>query len=364
MGFKLKFHFLPVIIALDEDLRFSEGKRYIGVMKKIILSGSTVTGNLTLGNYIGAIHNWRKLQDEYDCLYFLADLHALTVTQDPKILRERIYSFFAQYLALGLDPDKNVIFIQSHVHEHAELAWIFTCLTPMGYLNRMTQYKEKAEKHVKNINAGLFTYPVLMAADILLYQADLVPVGEDQRQHLELCRDVVGFFDRAYAKGVFKMPEAFIPKAGARIMSLQDPTKKMSKSDENEKNYISVIEDPKKIEKKIKSAATDSGTEIKFDMESKAGISNLLTIYSVLSGKTVQQLEQEYEGKMYGHLKVDLADLVTETLSPVRARYEELMKDRSYLDQLMKSGAEKAQARAAKTLHMAYEAVGLVRRRV
>lgn len=329
-------------------------------MKKTILSGSTVTGDLTLGNYIGAINNWKQLQDEYDCLYFLADLHALTVTQDPKALRERIYSFFAQYLALGLDPQKNVIFVQSHVHEHAELSWIFTCLTPMGYLNRMTQFKEKAEKNVKNINAGLFTYPVLMAADILLYQADLVPVGEDQRQHLELCRDIVGFFDRAYTPGVFKMPEAHIGKTGARIMSLQDPTKKMSKSDENEKNFVSIIDDPKKIEKKIKSAATDSGTEIKFDTENKAGVSNLLTIYSVLSGKPISQLEQDYVGKMYGHLKVDLAELVVETLRPVRTRYDDLMKNRDHLNDLMKSGAERAQARAQGTLKKAYDAIGLV----
>ena len=332
-------------------------------MKKTILSGSTVTGDLTLGNYIGAINNWKKLQDEYDCLYFLADLHALTVNQDSQVLRERIYSFFAQYLALGLDPDKNIIFVQSHVHEHAELSWILTCLTPMGYLNRMTQFKEKSEKNVKNINAGLYTYPALMAADILLYQADMVPVGEDQRQHLELCRDIVGFFDRAYKKDILKMPEAYIGKMGARIMSLQDPTKKMSKSDENDKNYVSIIEDAKKIEKKIKAAATDSGTEIKFDAENKAGVSNLLTIYSVLTGKTIAQLEQDYVGKMYGHLKVDLAEVVVETLKPVRAKYDDLMKNKDHLDDLMKSGAERAQVRARKTLRMAYDALGLVPRK-
>ncbi len=332
-------------------------------MKKTILSGSTVTGDLTLGNYIGAINNWKQLQDDYDCLYFLADLHALTVQQDPKVLHERIYSFFAQYLALGLDPQKNIIFVQSHVHEHAELAWVLTCLTPMGYLNRMTQFKEKSEKNVKNINAGLYTYPTLMAADILLYQADQVPVGEDQRQHLELCRDVVGFFDRAYKPGIFKMPEAHIGKMGARIMSLQDPSKKMSKSDENEKNYVSIIDDAKKIEKKIKSAATDSGTEIKFDVENKPGVANLLTIYSVLSGKTVAQLESDYIGKMYGHLKVDLAELVVSTLKPVKEKYDDLMKNRDHLDSLMKSGAERAQVRAQKTLRSAYDAIGLVPRK-
>lgn len=330
-------------------------------MKKTILSGSTVTGDLTLGNYIGAINNWRQMQDEYDCLYFLADLHALTVEQDPKVLRERTYSFFAQYLALGLDPVKNVIFVQSHVPEHTQLMWQLTCLTPMGYLNRMTQFKEKSEKHVKNINAGLFTYPVLMAADILLYQADLVPVGEDQRQHLELCRDIVGFWQNRYGEGVFKMPEAHVGKMGARIMSLQDPSKKMSKSDENEKNFVSIIDDPKKIEKKIKSAATDSGTEIKFDVENRAGLSNLMTIYSVLSGKSTAQIEQDYAGKMYGHLKVDLAELVIQTLSPVQARYADLMKNKDHLDTLMKSGAERARVRATVTLENVYKTVGLHR---
>lgn len=331
--------------------------------KKTILSGSTVTGNLTLGNYIGAINTWTQLQEQYDCLYFLADLHALTVHQDPAVLRERTYSFFAQYLALGLDPQKNIIFAQSQVPQHTELSWILTCLTPMGYLNRMTQFKEKAEKHVKNINAGLFTYPVLMAADILMYQADFVPVGEDQKQHLELCRDLVGYFENRYGKCVFKMPEPMIGKTGARIMSLQDPTKKMSKSDENEKNFVAVIDDAKKIEKKIKSAATDSGSEIKFDVENKAGVSNLLTIYSVLAGKTIEQLEKDYEGKMYGHLKVDLAEVVVQKLQPVREKYEDLMKNRDHLDKLMISGAERAAERAEKTTKKVYETIGLVRRR-
>lgn len=331
------------------------------LMKKTILSGSTVTGDLTLGNYIGAINNWKKLQEDYDCLYFLADLHALTVEQDPKILRERTYSFFAQYLALGLDPKKNVIFVQSHVPEHTQLMWILTCLTPMGYLNRMTQFKEKSEKNVKNINSGLFTYPVLMAADILLYRADMVPVGEDQRQHLELCRDIVGFWQNRYGEGVFKLPEAYVGKMGARIMSLQDPTKKMSKSDENEKNFVSIIDDPKKIEKKIKGAATDSDTVIKYDVELKPGLSNLMTIYSVLSGLPLAQIEKDFEGKMYGHLKLALADLVIQTLSPVRTRYDDLMKNRDYLDEMMKLGAERARTTATKTLDLVYKASGLLR---
>lgn len=331
--------------------------------KKTILSGSTVTGDLTIGNFIGAINTWTQLQDEYDCLYFLADLHALTVHQDPEVLRQRTYSFFAQYIALGLDPQKNIIFAQSHVPQHTELNWILTCLTPMGNLNRMTQFKEKAEKHTKNINAGLFTYPVLMAADILLYQADMVPVGEDQKQHLELCRDLVIFFENRYGKGIFKMPEPMIGKTGARIMSLQDPTKKMSKSDENDKNFVSIIDDAKKIEKKIKSAATDSGSEVKFDLENKAGVSNLLTIYSVLAGKTITQLEADYQGKMYGHLKVDLAEVVVQKLKPVKEKYDDLMKNRDYLDQILRAGAEKAAARAEVTTKKVYDAVGLLPRR-
>lgn len=332
-------------------------------MKKTILSGSTVTGNLTLGNYIGAINNWTKLQNDYDCLYFLADLHALTVQQDPKILKDRIYSFFAQYLALGLDPQKNTIFVQSQVPYHTELSWILTCLTPMGYLNRMTQFKEKAERHVKNVNAGLFTYPVLMAADILLYQVDMVPVGEDQRQHMELARDIVGFWENRYGPGIFKMPEAYVGKVGARIMSLQDPTKKMSKSDDNEKNFIAIIDDPKIVEKKIKSATTDSDTVVKYDLENKAGLANLMNIYSVMTGKGFEEIEKLYEGKMYGHLKVDLAEIVVSTLTPVREKYLDLMKNKDYLDKLMNEGAMKAEARSEATLKKVYEATGLVPRK-
>lgn len=327
--------------------------------KKVILSGSTATGDLTLGNYIGAINNWKKLQEDYDCLYFVADLHALTVKQDPKLLKERCYSFFAQYLALGLDPEKNTLFMQSHVHEHTELAWILTCLTPMGYLNRMTQFKDKSLNNPKNINAGLFTYPILMAADILLYQADLVPVGEDQKQHLELCRDIVGFFQNQYGEGILKLPEPFISKQGARIMSLQDPDKKMSKSDENEKNFVSIIDTPKKIQKKIKSAVTDSETVVTFDPEKKQGLANLITIYSVLSGESPDQIVQKYDGKMYGHLKVDLADLVCETLRPVQDEYQKIISDKAYLEALLNKGAEKARERASKTLKLVYETVGL-----
>jgi tryptophanyl-tRNA synthetase len=329
--------------------------------KPIILSGSTVTGNLTLGNYIGAVKSWQSLQENYNCYYFIADLHALTVKQEPKELRERCFSFFAQYLALGLDPDKNTIFVQSHVHEHAELAWLLTCMTPMGYLNRMTQFKEKSLSNVKNINAGLFMYPVLMAADILLYQADQVPVGDDQKQHMELCRDIVGFIHNRYGEDTLKMPEPHIPTKGARIMSLQDPSKKMSKSDDNEKNYISIIDEPKKIIKKIKGAQTDSDTIITYDEMNKPGLANLLTIYSVLSNKDVSTIVSDYDGKMYGHLKADLGDLVVATLTPYREKYLDLMKNRDYLEAMMKQGASKASERAQETLKKVYDFTGLIR---
>ncbi len=329
-------------------------------LKKTILSGSTPSGDLTLGNYIGAIKNWKNLQEEYNCLYFVADLHALTTFQDPIILKERVYSFFAQYLALGLDPEKNTLFIQSQVHEHAELAWILTCLTPMGYLNRMTQFKEKSLRNSKNINAGLFSYPVLMSSDILLYQADLVPVGEDQRQHLELARDIAQFFENRYGEGILKMPEAYYSKIGARIMSLQDVEQKMSKSDENEKNYVSIIDPIKVIQKKIKSAVTDSGSEIIYDPENKKGLANLLTMYSVLSNESIETIVERFQGKLYGHLKVELADLVCETLKPVQEKYAQLMNHRDHLDSLMKIGRDKAKVHAQNTLSNVYGASGLV----
>ncbi|EQC52135.1 tryptophan--tRNA ligase [Bacteriovorax sp. DB6_IX] len=326
--------------------------------KQTLLSASTATGNLTLGNYIGAINNWTKLQEQYDCFYMVADLHALTVKQDPKQLQERSLSFYAQYLALGLDPEKNTVFMQSHVSEHSELAWILNCMTPMGNLNRMTQFKEKSLKNSKNINAGLFTYPVLMAADILLYQTHLVPVGEDQKQHLELARDIVTFFANRYGD-TFTMPEAYIGKVGARVMSLQEPTSKMSKSDDNEKAYVSIIDTPKKIQKKIKGAVTDTGTVVSYDKENKPGISNLMTIYSVLSGMSMDEITAKFEGKMYGHLKVDLADLVCDTLKPVQDKYADLMNNKDYLEDIMAKNALKAKERANKTLIDVYNKVGL-----
>lgn len=330
-------------------------------MKKTILSASTTTGNLTLGNYIGAINNWTQMQEEYNCYYMVADLHSLTVYQDPKELRQRVLSFFAQYLALGLDPVKNVVFVQSHVPQHTQLQWALNCITPMGALNRMTQFKEKSQK-TKEINNGLYTYPVLMAADILLYQADLVPVGADQKQHLELTRDLAESFNKRYAP-CFKVPDPYIGKSGARIMALQDPTKKMSKSDENPKNYVSILDTPKKMSKKIKAAMTDSDPEAKviYDKENKVGLANLMTIYSVLSGQSFAEIEKDFEGKMYGHFKVALADLVVETLAPAQAKYDDLMKNQDHLLSIMKTNAEKAQAKAQETLDKVYEALGLVR---
>ncbi len=329
-------------------------------MKKVLLSGSTTTGCLTLGNYIGAVSNWAKLQNEYDCYYMVADLHALTVKQDPAEFRTRCLSFLAQYLACGLDPVKNVIFMQSQVSAHAELTWILSCYTPMGALNRMTQFKDKSQQ-TREINSGLYTYPVLMAADILLYQTDLVPVGEDQKQHLELTRDLAESFNKKFGV-TFKVPEPHIPKVGARIMSLQDPTKKMSKSDEDASNYVSLLDAPKKIEKKIKSAVTDSDPQARvfFDAENKAGISNLMTIYSVLTDKSFAQIEKAYEGKMYGHFKTDLAQIVVETLAPVQEKYNQLMAAPDHLMQVLKTNKIRAEEKAQKTLSTVYERIGLV----
>ncbi len=328
--------------------------------KKTVLSASTTTGDLTLGNYIGAINNWALMQEEFNCFYAVADLHSLTVYQDPKELHQRSLSFFAQYLACGLDPDKNVVFVQSHVPEHAELCWALNCMTPMGALNRMTQFKEKSGK-TKEINNGLYSYPVLMAADILLYQADLVPVGADQKQHLELTRDLAESFNKRYAP-VFKIPEPFIGKSGARIMSLQDPTSKMSKSDENPKSFVSIIDPPKQIQKKIKSAVTDSDPDarIVYDPEKKEGLANLMTIYSVLSGDSMSQIENDFDGKMYGHLKVALADLVCDTFAPVQEKYADLMKHPDHLQNIMRKNSERARVVAVQTREKAYKALGLV----
>lgn len=328
--------------------------------KKTVLSASTTTGDLTLGNYIGAINNWKPMQEQYNCYYMVADLHSLTVYQDPKQLKHRILSFFAQYLACGLDPDKNVVFVQSHVPEHAELAWVLNCHTPMGALNRMTQFKEKSQK-TKEINNGLYSYPVLMAADILLYQAHRVPVGADQKQHLELTRDLAEAMNRRFGK-IFQVPEPFIAKEGARIMSLQDPSKKMSKSDDNPKGVISILDTPKQIDKKIKAAVTDSDPQARvvFDPEAKEGLANLMVIYSILSGQDYKTIESEFEGKMYGHFKVALSQLVQDTLSPIQEEYARLMSDPAELQAIMKRNAERARRVASRTLSQVYQAVGLV----
>jgi tryptophanyl-tRNA synthetase len=327
--------------------------------KKNLLSGSAPSGSLTLGNYIGAIRQWDTLQEEYNCYYMVVDLHSITTKQDPKVLRERSLSFYASYLACGLNPEKNVVFMQSHVAEHSELTWILNCYTPFGDLTRMTQFKDKSLKHPKNINAGLFDYPVLMAADILLYDAHLVPVGEDQKQHLELTRDICQRFNNEHGE-TFAFPDPFIPKVGARVMALQDPERKMSKSDLNAANTIYLLDDAKSIEKKFKSATTDSGSEIRFDEENKPGVSNLLQIYSSLSGKTIAELEAHFAGKMYGHLKVELGEYVAEKFRPIREKHAELMKDPSYLHSVMRKNAERAREHAALTLARVYDKIGFI----
>ena len=286
--------------------------------KKRIFSGMQPSGVITLGNYLGALKNWTKLQDEYDCLYCIVDMHAITVRQDPVKLRKQARDLLVQYLAVGLDPEKNIIYYQSHVPQHAELAWILNCYTYMGELNRMTQFKDKCAKHADNINAGLFTYPSLMAADILLYQTDLVPVGEDQRQHLELTRDIAQRFNGIYGD-VFKVPDAYIGKVGARVMALQEPTKKMSKSDENQNNIITLMDDPKVIMNKMKRAMTDSDTEVRF-AEEKPGISNLLSIYCAVTGKTIAESEKEFAGVGYGTFKTAVGEAVVAELEPVQKR--------------------------------------------
>jgi tryptophanyl-tRNA synthetase len=329
--------------------------------KPIVLSGCQPSGQLTLGNYIGALRQWVEMQDDHDCLYMLVDMHAITVRQDPKELYDACLNGLALYVACGIDPQKSTIFMQSHVPQHAQLAWIMNCYTQMGELNRMTQFKDKSAKNVTNINVGLYSYPALMAADILLYQPNRVPVGEDQKQHLELTRDIATRFNNLYGS-IFTMPDPYIPEFGARIMSLQEPTKKMSKSDVNINNFVGLLEEPKKIAKKIKRAMTDSDelARIYYNPAEKPGVSNLLTILSCATQKPIESLVAEYEGKMYGHLKTDVADAVVAMLEPIQQRYHSLREDRVQLDQIMKEGAEKASARAQATLDKVYEAVGFI----
>nr|WP_066504503.1 tryptophan--tRNA ligase [Abyssisolibacter fermentans] len=329
--------------------------------KKVIFSGVQPSGELTLGNYLGAIKNWVKLQDEYNCYYCIVDLHAITVPKEAKILRKRSLELLASYIACGIDPEKNTLFIQSHVSAHAELSWVLNCMTYMGELNRMTQFKEKAKKNEANLNAGLFTYPVLMAADILLYQADLVPVGHDQKQHLEIARDLANRFNNRYSE-TFKVPDPYITKVGARIMSLQDPTSKMSKSDENDNGYILLLDKPDAITRKIKRAVTDSENLVKYNDE-QLGIKNLMTIYSTITGESIEEIESKYEGKGYGQFKGDLAEVIIEGLRPVREKFDYLMKNKDYLENIYMEGANIAEKTARKTLRKVYKKVGFIPRK-
>ncbi len=328
--------------------------------KKILYSGMQATGTLTLGNYLGALKNWVTLNEEYECIYGVMDLHSLTVRQVPADFRKNARSLYALYVAAGLDPQKNCIYYQSHVSGHAELGWILGCFTYMGELNRMTQFKDKASKHADNVNAGLYTYPVLMAADILLYQADVVPVGMDQKQHLEITRDIAQRFNAVYGD-VFTIPEAFIPKAGAKIMSLQDPQKKMSKSDENANAAVMLLDDRDSILRKFKRAVTDSGSEVRY-AEDKPGISNLIEIYGCVTGKGRVSVEQEFEGRGYGEFKMAVGEAVADHLGPIQARYQELMADKAYLDAMIKQNDEKAQGYAVKTLRKVQKKIGLTER--
>lgn len=324
--------------------------------KKVLYSGMQATGNLTLGNYLGALKNWLTLNEEYECFFGVMDLHSITIRQNPAEFRKRARNLLALYIAAGLDPVKNCIYFQSHVSAHAELSWILSCFTYMGELNRMTQFKDKAAKHADNINAGLYTYPVLMAADILLYQSDYVPVGKDQQQHLEITRDIAQRFNAIYGD-VFTIPEGYYGKQGAKIMSLQDPTKKMSKSDENINGSIYLMDDTDTIIRKCKRAVTDSGSEIRYS-EDKPGISNLLDIYTACTGKTIEEAEKEFDGKGYGEFKLAVGEAVASVLSPLQKEYEKIVNDKEYLDGIIKENDDKARYFANKTLRKVRKKVG------
>lgn len=327
--------------------------------KKVILSGIQSTGNLTLGNYLGAISNWKKMQEEYDCNYMIANLHTLTVRNDPEVLRSNTLNLLALYVAAGIDPKKSNIFIQSQVKEHAELTWVLNCYTYVGELSRMTQFKDKSAKHADNINSGLFTYPVLMATDILLYQADLVPVGEDQRQHLEITRDIAERFNNIYGQ-TFKIPEGYFPKAAARIMGLQDPTSKMSKSSTIQNDSVFLNDEPEIIMSKFKKAVTDSENVVRYDEENKKGISNLISIYGAITGKTNEDIEKEFDGKGYGDFKKAVAECVIEELRPLQAEYKKIITNPDYLESIYREGAKRAGEIASKTLEDVYKKVGLI----
>ena len=326
--------------------------------KKRVLSCIQPSGLLTLGNYLGALKNWAAMQDECDCTFAVADLHAITVRQEPAKLRSQIYSTFAILLALGIDPQKNTVFIQSQVPYHTALSWLLSCYTQFGEMSRMTQFKDKSQKHPDNINVGLFSYPVLMAADILLYKSDLVPVGADQKQHLEIARDIAIRFNNIYGD-VFTVPDAYIPKAGARVRSLQDPSKKMSKSDDNVNAWVAILDSKDDIIRKFKRAVTDSDNEIRMS-DDKPGISNLITIYSAVTGKTTDEIEREFVGKGYGEFKLAVGEAVADTLAPIKQKHDEIIKDKQMLEQLYRQGAEKAERIARKTYFKAMKKVGFV----
>ena len=327
--------------------------------KPIIFSGIQPSGELSVGNYIGSLRNWVKLQDDYDCIYCVVNEHAITVRQDPKELLSRSYDTLAIFLAAGIDPNKSTIFLQSHVPAHCQLSWVLNCYTQVGELNRMTQYKDKSKRYADNVTAGLFDYPVLMAADILLYQANLVPVGDDQKQHIEITRDIATRFNNLYGD-TFVLPEGYFPKTGARVMSLQEPTKKMSKSDDNQNNVVRILEEPKSIIKKLKKAVSDSDNPpvIKYDWENKPGVSNLLEILSACNGKSIDELVEQYKDSMYGTFKCDVGDALVAMLEPIQTKYKEIRADQGYLDEVLKNGAVKARERAQKTLDDVYKKVG------
>ena len=331
------------------------------IEKKTMLSGIQPSGDLHLGNYLGAVKNWSALAEEFNCYYFMADLHSITVRQNPAELRRRSVAQLAQYIACGLDPEKNTLFIQSHVHEHAELGWILNCYTMFGELSRMTQFKDKCAKNADNINGGLFTYPALMAADILLYQADYVPVGEDQKQHCELTRDIAMRFNNIYGE-TFKVPEPYIPKVGARIMSLGNPTSKMSKSDPQ--GCVFLMDKPEEIARKFKRAVTDSDTEncVRYAPAKKPGVANLMSIYASVTGKSFPEIEKEFEGKGYGVFKPAVGEAVVELLRPLREESERIMKDKAYLESVYKEGAAHAAYLANKTLSKVHRKIGFVAR--
>lgn len=326
--------------------------------KKVILSGIQPTGTFTLGNYLGAVRNWGPLQDEYNCLYMIADLHALTVKQEPAQLRKRTLESYALLLACGIDLEKSLLFIQSHVGTHTDLAWVLSCATQFGELSRMTQFKDKSAKHADNVNAGLFTYPVLMAADILLYQADKVPVGADQKQHIEITRNIAERFNGLYGN-VFKIPDGFIPKNGARVMSLQDPTRKMSKSDENVNGCVHLLDTPEVIMKKFKRAVTDSEAKVRY-AEGKDGVNNLMAIYSAVTGLSYEQIERDFDGKGYGDFKAAVGEAVVEELRPIRERYEKLVADKAYLESCYRKADEIALKISSRTMGKVMKKIGFI----